>query len=398
MKAFCLWPLITILASSGSALAQDASGSTAPELGYKIPAFSLSADTADRAETATESTSADESAFSSTTLSSDTSDTSTNAIFAEQASTAASANFANSAETAGRADQTNFANRAARSQNSDLLNNRTESFFRDASNLNSGTLGNSRLAADLGNRSISFAREINNANSIGGRDSDYLLNAERFSEGELDSERFSGSYNIDIEGNANSALQAENANTADRADEAETGGSGGGVSVVPVGSPIVRELEVGVNGPLKRSFTINIPSSAEGLIVNSGCLSTGDGLVRPSVPSNITIINPIGLYAYPPESYPFAKVSISFNGALREELVQCANGIGLGLQTGNIGPNVDPGYERDETSQFYTVPSTASQLTVELEAWGSLLPDGDDNFRDGIDTKSIARAMFQWVR
>jgi len=118
----------------------------ASDLGNRTIGNARHADRSDRADRADRATRADRA--DRATLA----DRARRADIADFATTAGSASSADSATTVA------FALRAGTADNADRFDGRTASFYRNASNLNSGTLNNSRLNSDLGNRSIENAR------------------------------------------------------------------------------------------------------------------------------------------------------------------------------------------------------------------------------------------------
>lgn len=245
----------------------------ASDLGNRTIANARRADRADRADRATRA---------------DRADRADRATLADRARRADIADFATAAGSASSADSATtvaFALRAGTADNADQLDGRSSSFYRNASNLNSGTLNNSRLNADLGNRTIENA-----------------VNAEF----------------------------------------AETSGS----SVA--GSPGGQVIPVGTNGSFSRSDrrgsqtnTFTIPTAATKLLIEASCLTRdNDG-----------------------PSSQIASVRLQFNGSFTRQITLCT-------ARRNSG---DSQVQTDIGSTQLDIPAGATNVTIRQETIG-----GDD--------------------
>ena len=182
--------------------------------------------------------------------------TATSASFASTANTANSATTATSASYAATASFTLSVVSSSYAANADLLDGQDGTFYRNANNINAGTLNANRLSgtytidisgsaqtANSANTatsasyaatasiaqtalvvtSASYASFAEDANNLDGNDGTYYRNASNMSAGTLPTGRLSGSYTINISGSAttaNSATSASFATTAANATSA----------------------------------------------------------------------------------------------------------------------------------------------------------------------------------
>ena len=125
-----------------------------------------------------------------------------NASTAVSASFATNANFATTASFVSGAIAT-----ASYAANADLLDGQDGTFYRNADNINAGTLGTGRLAG-------TYAIDISgDANTLDGNDGTFYRNADNINAGTLNVNRLAGTYTIDIAGGAATATSASFAST-----------------------------------------------------------------------------------------------------------------------------------------------------------------------------------------
>jgi hypothetical protein len=135
--------------------------------------------------------------------------TSTTASFATTAATATSASFASTANLAATASFVSGAiATASYAVNADNLDGQSGAYYQNADNINAGTLGTGRLS---GTYSIDISGD---ANTLDGNDGTYYRNADNINAGTLNSNRLAGTYTIDIAGNAATATSASFATNA----------------------------------------------------------------------------------------------------------------------------------------------------------------------------------------
>jgi hypothetical protein len=150
--------------------------------------------------------------------------TATTATSASFATTATSASFAQNANLAATASFISGAIATASfAVNAGALEGQNGAFYRNADNINTGTLGSGRLAGSYsiditGNAgtatSASFATFAANADNLDGNDGTYYRNADNINAGTLNVNRLAGTYTIDIAGNAATATSASFATNA----------------------------------------------------------------------------------------------------------------------------------------------------------------------------------------
>jgi len=83
--------------------------------------------------------------------------------------------------------------------NADLLDSHDSSYYRNANNMNAGTLPVARLS---GTYNINITGTANNADLLDSKDSSFYRNASNMNTGTLPAARLSGTYNISITGSA----------------------------------------------------------------------------------------------------------------------------------------------------------------------------------------------------
>jgi hypothetical protein len=158
--------------------------------------------------------------------------TATTATSASFATTATSASFAQNANLAATASFVSGAIATASfAVNAGALDSQNGAFYRNADNINTGTLGSGRLSGTYsiditGNAgtatSASFATFAANADNLDGSDGTFYRNADNINAGTLNANRLAGTYTIDIAGNAATATTASFATTARSASFAST--------------------------------------------------------------------------------------------------------------------------------------------------------------------------------
>ena len=172
--------------------------------------------------------------------------TATTATSASFATTATSASFAQNANLAATASFVSGAIATASfALNAGALDNQNGAFYRNADNINAGTLNSGRLAGTYvidisGNAgtatSASFATFASNADNLDGNDGTFYRNADNINAGTLNANRLAGTYTIDIAGNAATATTASfatNAANATSASFAATATSAATASFLP---------------------------------------------------------------------------------------------------------------------------------------------------------------------
>ena len=91
----------------------------------------------------------------------------------------------------------------------DLLDGQDSAFYRNASNINAGTLNPARLSGTYGISITGNAATATNADKLDGQDSAFYRNASNLNAGTVPTGRLSGTYGIDISGKAATAGNAE---------------------------------------------------------------------------------------------------------------------------------------------------------------------------------------------
>jgi hypothetical protein len=99
----------------------------------------------------------------------------------------------------------------------DLFGGQNSSYYRNADNLNAGTVPSGRLS---GTYAISISGTAADASLLGGQNGSYYRNASNLNSGTVPSDRLSGTYAISISGNAATATSATSATSASSATNA----------------------------------------------------------------------------------------------------------------------------------------------------------------------------------
>lgn len=247
------------------------------------------------------------------------------------------------------------AERARISDNSDLFDGRSASFYRDASNINTGTLSNARLNSDLGERTIANARKADsadfaqnaavaataarasvadfseNAGRLEGNSASFYRNASNINAGVLNNVRLNSDLGDRTIGNARNADFAEETDTSNL-----TGGGG-----VQIGQRGVFSRQSYDGQQLRR---YDIPEGASTVMIEAICRTLNN--------------------AKNSDARMKARVSIYFNAGFTDQLSLCYSGRNSG----------DKDHQTSANTVQFDIPNGASQLFVQLELWAQDAP------------------------
>jgi len=372
--------------SHGFSQETDSSEASRPNLNYLRPqlvektneaGIANEAGLSENTISAARAANSDHSSFSNFSNTSNTAVTAASAEFADNAEISESASFSNSAAQAVRSDQ---------ADNSDLLNNRSRSFFQNAGNLQSGIINNSRLAADLGERSIGFANSGGDAVLLEGNTINFFEDTTNLTSGVLNDNVIGGTLDIDISGNSSTADEADNALFAERADTASAGpGSGSSFEGTVLGNPAYFELQRYLRGPVSETHTVTIPSGATRLAIEYQCshLSSFQG-ISGDVPA------------------PFSSARIQFLGVNLPINNICSIGaydevVAADVSTEEASSFFLTGSRSTSGTILIPVPEQASRARLFLEAAGIYTPERLEMVIGTLNSKNI-RTTFYWLK
>jgi|GEM_PF-1385520 len=240
------------------------------------------------------------------------------------------------------------AERARVSDNSDLFDGRSASFYRDASNLNTGTLNNARLNSDLGERTIANARKADNADfaqnaavaAIAARASvaDFSENSGRLEGNSASFYRNASNINAGVLNNVrlNSDLGDRTIGNARNADFAEDVDSANLTGSVQIGQRGVFSKRGYDSGQIRR---YNIPSGARTIMIEAVCRTTDNNSF---------------------EAAQKARIFLYFDRGFQERLNIC--------YSGRNGDSTDQ--QTSAVTLQFNIPNEASQIFIRQELRG----------------------------
>jgi hypothetical protein len=230
----------------------------------------------------------------------------TSASFAQNANLAATASFISGAIAT-----------ASFAVNAGALDSQNGAFYRNADNINAGTLGSGRLAGSYsiditGNAgtatSASFATFANDANNLDGNDGTYYRNADNINAGTLNANRLAGTYTIDIAGNASTATTASFATTANTANTATSASFATSASRA-VSASFASTIANGLN------INANTVTASAATFTNLTAVSASFGYVETTTGSAVIIGDAFIILNADSPTLPFAGIKVYDTGS-----------------------------------------------------------------------------------